>query len=579
LTRAFEAALPGAFHISLGPALRERPIVHAALLLLELTESELPLERLGMILRSPYWKGAEEERSRRAVQDAALRKEGRSPVSMTFRSGFEKELRRLPAEQSPSEWSRTFSRLLKQLGWPGDRPLSSEEHQAMEAWNRLLSTFATLDAVMVRLDRQAALAWLANLAASTKFQPENEGAPVQIAGLLEASGLRFDHLWVLGLHDEEMPPPAQPNPFLPLGLQRDRGLPHSSAQRELDFNRKLLARLSGSAPEVVFSYPQWEGDQPRGPSPLIQVASAIPEPLAPRWIDLIRASACSETMDDHIAPPLPIGRVQPGGTSMLKDMAACPFRAFAHNRLGARELEEPDLGLNAREKGTGVHRVLQKIWEELKCQENLLALNPPELQELIACSIEEALEDDGRLGVRLERRRLQRLLMEWFEIEKARPPFRVLESEEKRQVTIGGLNISTRIDRVDELPDGRHVIIDYKTGDVNGNVWSGERLDEPQVPLYCIGTESAVAGAAFAQIRTGDVVLKGVAEHDELGKISPMKGLKDARMRSLIDEWNRSLHKLGDAFRNGAAGVDPKEKSTCQYCRLPALCRIHDNHA
>ena len=75
--------------------------------------------------------------------------------------------------------------------------------------------------------------------------------------------LRFDHLWVLGLHDEAIPPPAQPNPFLPLGLQRDRGLPHSSAQRELEFHRKLLARLSASAGEVVFSYPQWEGDQAR----------------------------------------------------------------------------------------------------------------------------------------------------------------------------------------------------------------------------------------------------------------------------------------------------------------------------
>jgi probable DNA repair protein len=587
LQRAFEEALPGAFHVSKGPALRERPIVHAALLLLELAAGEVEIERMGMILRSPYWRGADEDRSRRAWLDAVLRKEGRSPVSIAsvrahtnLWSGLEKEIRELPAEQPPSQWSKSFARLLKQVGWPGDRTLTSKESQAMEAWNKLLSDFATLDAVMVRVGLNEALSRLERLAANTEFEVEDEGAPVQVLGFLEASGLRYDHLWVLGLHDEAMPPQAQANPFLPLGMQRDRGLPHSSALRELEYNRKLLARLQASAAEVVFSYPQWEGDQPRSPSPLIEVRRAsVPEPLGARWIDLIRASAMSEVVEDRVGPALPDGAEQRGGTSMLKDMAACPFRAFAKHRLGARELEDVDLGLNAREKGSGVHRVLEAIWKDLKTQENLLALNPQELQELITRSIEEALVDDGRLGVLLERRRLQRLLTQWFEIEKERPPFRVLEPEKEGKADIGGLRISTRIDRVDQLPDGRQVIIDYKTGEANGNVWSGERLDEPQVPLYCIGANARVAGAAFAQIRTGGVLLKGVSENGELGKIVPMRDLKNVAMEELIDEWDDALQQLGNAFRAGVANVDPKEKSTCQYCRLPALCRIHDSHA
>jgi probable DNA repair protein len=573
--------------VSKGPALRERPIVHAALLLLELAAGEVEIERMGMILRSPYWRGADEDRSRRAWLDAVLRKEGRSPVSIAsvrahtnLWSGLEKEIRELPAEQPPSQWSKSFARLLKQVGWPGDRTLTSKESQAMEAWNKLLSDFATLDAVMVRVGLNEALSRLERLAANTEFEVEDEGAPVQVLGFLEASGLRYDHLWVLGLHDEAMPPQARANPFLPLGMQRDRGLPHSSALRELEYNRKLLARLQASAAEVVFSYPQWEGDQPRSPSPLIEVRRAsVPEPLGARWIDLIRASAMSEVVEDRVGPALPDGAEQRGGTSMLKDMAACPFRAFAKHRLGARELEDVDLGLNAREKGSGVHRVLEAIWKDLKTQENLLALNPQELQELITRSIEEALVDDGRLGVLLERRRLQRLLTQWFEIEKERPPFRVLEPEKEGKADIGGLRISTRIDRVDQLPDGRQVIIDYKTGEANGNVWSGERLDEPQVPLYCIGANARVAGAAFAQIRTGGVLLKGVSENGELGKIVPMRDLKNVAMEELIDEWDDALQQLGNAFRAGVANVDPKEKSTCQYCRLPALCRIHDSHA
>ena len=174
----------------------------------------------------------------------------------------------------------------------------------------------------------------------------------------------------------------------------------------------------------------------RRPSPLIvSHDTASPQNRCrTRWLDLIRASAATEAIEDSLAPALPVETEQPGGTYVLKDMAACPFRAFARNRLGARELEEPDLGLNARDKGSGVHKVLELIWAELKCQDNLKALEPQQLQELIACGIEKTLTGIDRLGARLERTRLQRLLTEWFEIEKARPPFRVLASEKERTV-------------------------------------------------------------------------------------------------------------------------------------------------
>ena len=86
-------------------------------------------------------------------------------------------------------------------------------------------------------------------------------------GLLEASGLRFDHLWIMGLHDDALPAPPSPNPFLPVSLQREFQLPHSSAARELEFGGKLIDRLLASAPDVVVSYPETEGDRALAPSP------------------------------------------------------------------------------------------------------------------------------------------------------------------------------------------------------------------------------------------------------------------------------------------------------------------------
>ena len=89
--------------------------------------------------------------------------------------------------------------------------------------------------------------WLRERPRNTQFQVEDEGAPVQVMGMLEAAGLRFDHLWIMGLHDETLPAPANPNPFLPSALQRQHHLPHSSAARELEFASTMMDRLLGSS--------------------------------------------------------------------------------------------------------------------------------------------------------------------------------------------------------------------------------------------------------------------------------------------------------------------------------------------
>lgn len=571
-----EQLAPEAFHISLGPRLFDHPLVRAAFDV---------LERSDKLLLSPFIKGAATEQSGRALLDAARRDRNRRqpqegyPIWAKVESALDRETKKLPPEQYASDWSRAFSRLLKIAGWPGDRTLSSEEYQVLEAWNGLLSTFATLDAVTGRLTCDHALARLKPLAQSASFQPENRGAPVEVMGLLEASGLRFDHLWVMGLHDEAMPPPARPHPFLPLGLQRQHGLPHCSPARELDFNTKLLARLTASAPSVILSYPQWDGDQQLNPSSLLTGEPAALHFEAPSWAKLIQASSATESLEDATAPALPEGHAQRGGTSILKDVAACPFRAYARHRLGARELEDPDLGINARDHGTIVHKALQFIWTKLRDQATLRSLDPAALAELIA----EASRADDRFvssanspGFSLEKIRLTRLLHDWLALEAARPSFTVLDAELKTSINLGGLCLETRIDRIDQLPDGTRLIIDYKTSVTKGDVWLGDRMDEPQVPLYCIGSTHPIAGAALAQLRTGEVHFRGVSDNAAFGPMKEMRCEKGARLADLTEEWRAALDGLATNFRNGAAPVDPKQKSTCDYCELPALCRLRD---
>ena len=247
------------------------------------------------------------------------------------------------------------ARMLRDAGWPGERSISSHEQQAIRAWKDALSSLASLDLIQPSLDYRASLDWLRDITAHTLFQPEDEGAPIQVMGLFESSGLSFDHLWVMGLHEEALPQPARPHPFLPLGLQRAHKLPRSSAERELEVATMVMRRLEISAREIVWSYPRFEGDTPLAPSPLLKRASMWTPPIA----ENIRAAASLETFADPCAPPVLPESMQSGGTRLLLDMAACPFRAWAFRRAGARALEEPEPGIRQPEPRYGRTRRAQ----------------------------------------------------------------------------------------------------------------------------------------------------------------------------------------------------------------------------
>jgi ATP-dependent helicase/nuclease subunit B len=581
------------FHLSLGPSLAQYPAVNAALVMLEFGLGRITLPQAGILLRSPFLGGAEAEWTKRALLDAKLRKDGawdvtaaqlrdaadRCPDLQRLLARFEKELRMLPLEQHASEWGRDFARLLQALKWPGDRTLSSREHQVVEAWHGALSALAALDIATSPMSLEHAVERLRRIAESTPFQVENEGAPIQIMGILEASGLRFDHLWVMGLHDEAWPRPANPNPFIPIALQRTYKLPHSSAERELEFAAKVTQRLIASSPDIVLSYGEAEGDRRLEASPVAAGAwtSADMSAKADNWVARIREASRMGELPDEIAPPVAADAKIRGGAALFKDMAACPFRAFAKHRLGARELEDTDLGLSYKDRGTTVHKALELIWNELGSHARLMALTPDELSDLIARASEVAIRKLGAtVGLSVERQRLERLLAEWLEIEKSRGEFVVRKQEEKTSVTLGGLQIEIRADRLDESPDGLQIILDYKTGIVKFNGWDGDRPDEPQLPLYCATSDQPIAGAAFVRIRVGELEFKGLADP----RIAP-PGLKKMNMeipRTFSEqkvEWKRVLEKLADNFRAGYAEVDPK-RGACDYCGLKALCRIRE---
>lgn len=616
-----ESILPGRapghplYDVSLGEPLADWPVVRAALTALELTEGSIPLAKAGALLRSPFLAGADTEMTARGLLDARLRRQGMARVTVddlidaASKDGPERceifalrlrhwrrELRDLPARMAPSAWAERMLHLLHVLGWPGERPLDSNEYQTVEAWRELVSRLSSLDRIRPTLSLSEVRALLAGMAAERIFQPEgSEDAPIQVLGMLEAAVMGFDHLRVLGMHDGVWPPAPDPNPFLPLALQRQCGIPGATPEGELTRARRLLDRLCAAAPEPRFSYAAHEGDRELRVSPLVSGLPAMradsPE-MPPRFRNIIHGAARLERIVDGEGAPF-AGVDAPGGTKLFQYQAQCPFRAFAELRLEARPLDDPEPGPDARLRGTIMHRALDLLWRELGGSARLHALGESELESLLLQAVDGALAGFTRHYteklLEVERERLRRRLREWLEIERAREPFEVEQLEEERQLTVGGLRIAMRIDRVDRLlQGGRPVLIDYKTGQTDVKSWFGERPAEPQLPLYSLALgDEDLAALLYGSLKPGNIGYAGITDQD--GIVAEARGVRSHEQIAFRDAedwegqrmfWKDALERLARDFRAGHAAVDPLDPpASCRYCGLEALCRIGDGAA
>lgn len=618
-------SLPGAakpippFNTSLGMALASYPLVSAAFLILELSDGEIEFERVSLLLRSPFLGGGETEMVQRAQLDAQLRKRAepmitlerlltlieREPAGMNcpvlvknlsayaeFRKG------KFPGSQSPSKLARVISEALRVVGFPGERELDSAEYQTLKKWQEVLAGFAVLDSVMQRATYSTALLRLRHMAADVLFQPETPDVPVQILGVFEAAGMTFDHLWVMGLSDEAWPPQARPNPFLPVELQRAAGLPQGSVHASMELASRLTDAWLAAADEVILSYPRHGSDhdvRECAPSPLI-ANIAIGELGLPDYTghrDLIHDARRIERVRDDDAPAVQVAsgaKGVAGGTAVIKDQAICPFRALAIHRLGAEGMKTPRSGLDAMERGTLVHHMLAQVWSHLKTRSALDAIDTEDLEAMLMHSAKEAVAHAQRsrpaaLSARFaltEQRRLVRLAREWLNEDKKRSGFTVVAIEDKRTIEIGGFTLTTRLDRVDELDDGRRIVIDYKTRAPFVGSMLGERPEEPQLPLYIVAAELEAVAVAFAQVKTGEMRFTALARDSDL--LPGAKAFSESRQRDLhgsweelVASWRINLAKIAADFFSGHAKVDPKKyPHTCRNCDVRSLCRIHE---
>jgi ATP-dependent helicase/nuclease subunit B len=598
------------FNVSQGSPLNQTTPINLIFQILETPTCNIPAEIFYSIIRTPIFHS---DKSAALTMEKTLRNKrlliiDLNKIETQFNFENSSELYKFIAAWKnwalikqfdlPSHWSTKIYLLLQEMSWPekSEEKITQKDNQVFESWKNCLDQLASLNHIVGKINRLAAVNKLFNIAQNFLFPEKNRDHLIQVIQLSESPGMKFDHTWVMGCHSENLPPSPEPNSLIPTIFRKKFDLPRSNAKWELGNSEQHLAAVLNSSSDIVFSYPSQEKDNIQEPSPLIKYFSQENSFVLPssRYKDQICNTTKLERFEEE--PVLPFTDSEKyrfkegkksGGASLLKHQSDCPFRAFVQFRLHAHKSEIPETDFDPLVRGNLIHLILELFWKKIQTREQLEKLYQSNQLEIeVRKCVEEATNltcrslPDQPEFLKMEKNRNQSLALEWLiNFELARNDFTVLKPEKSETAKINGLTLNLKIDRIDETPDKKYVLIDYKSGEAKPGDWLKERIIAPQLPLYSTLLSPSVV--AFGKIKKGQIEFKGVKDSSiDFSGFKATNYTKETNVSEwsdLLDLWKNKIELLANEFLLGRAVIEPAlNQETCKNCDLDSLCRIRE---
>jgi ATP-dependent helicase/nuclease subunit B len=297
---------------------------------------------------------------------------------------------------------------------------------------------------------------------------------LRILGAIEARLVRADRLILAGLEEGVWPAGAPVDPFLSRPMRKLAGLP--PPERRIGLSAHDFAQAA-CAPDVVLLHSERRGGAPAvasrwlwrlrtlaggaatdlpGRPEVLDWARALDAPVEPAPPSLRTAPRPKPTPPVELRPTeLPVTAIE----RWVRD----PYAIYARRILGLRPLERPDEPVEARIRGTAIHKAFERF-----AREHPHVLDTGAEPAFAALLIEE-LAAAGMPDARLTRERaLARNVAPWvvaFE-QRRRAGARLLIEQSGShafRTGRGAFTLTAKADRI-ELREGGADILDFKTG-------------------------------------------------------------------------------------------------------------------
>ncbi|HMP73263.1 MAG TPA: PD-(D/E)XK nuclease family protein [Kiritimatiellia bacterium] len=294
-----------------------------------------------------------------------------------------------------------------------------------------------------------------------------------MTGWLELAWQDAPDLLVAGMNEGSVPDGQAADLFLPDSLRARLGLRSDTRRHARDaYLFYLLTEQRRRRGRLIWvpARTTEDGDS-RQPSRLL--LQCAPEDLVGRVRRLFHEATVNRlrpppAIPFRLIPPAPGPAPARLRVTALRTYLTCPFEYYLSHEVGMERVETNKLEMSPADFGIVVHDTLRRLF-------TLAELHDCKEEKLIAERLEEELDRlmahrFGRypaLHVMAQAEAMRQRLRAFASIQAAevKAGWRIVDAERKLSMSLGGISLEGRIDRVDRHDDGRVRIIDYKTRD------------------------------------------------------------------------------------------------------------------
>ena len=260
--------------------------------------------------------------------------------------------------------------------------------------------------------------------------------------------------------------------------------------------------------------------------------------------------------------PMPTGQalqIAKLSASAYEDLRRCPYRFFALRQLKLQEADELESELGKRDFGNWLHLLLNRFHEalkvapaqEIRAQTAMINIAADEATQALGLSAEEFLPFAAIWP------RVRDGYLDWLATHQASGAT-YAEGEVWKNMPLGSIELVGKIDRIDQMPDGSRLVMDYKTeARSTTQTRINDASEDTQLAFYAALLEDDTLAAAYVN----------------LGEKEPTKTYAQAEIVELRDDLIGGI--LSDMERIGEGALLPAlgEGKACEYCAARGLCR------
>ena len=399
--------------------------------------------------------------------------------------------------------------------------------------------------------------WVNEALEAASFTPEVQAQEqVVILPLSQLAGRSFAAVVVPGCDEARLNPAPDPVGIWTAAQRKVLGLPDRQAL-ESEMRHAWREALAMPVVDLVWRRTDASGEALLA-SPLVQqMLLDHPRPFStdPR--------VAAQAVAHPIPRPAPVGLVLPLerlSASAYEDLRRCPYRYFAMRQLGLHEAQELDVDVDKRDFGSWLHEVLGTFHQSMQA-----SWEPPgparrDRLELTAAEVTrtQRFHEGEFLPFAAAWPQVRDGYLKWLEAHEAKEGATFEAAEAEREMPLGALTLFGRIDRVDRLPDGRAMVMDYKTeAPGKSTKRAGQPSEDTQLAFYAALLGDDTLRAAYVNVgergETKTIEQKFIVE------------ARDLLVEGILDELAR--------IEAGAALPALGEGQVCDFCAARGLCR------